>query len=68
VNDGIADSNTYNLSVTVTAASSGGGGGGGGGCFIESSRVSDTPGTPVWWGMLSLAGLLSAAILSGSKN
>jgi hypothetical protein len=38
VNDGAADSNVFNLTVTVTSSSSSGssGGGGGGGCFIGS--------------------------------
>jgi hypothetical protein len=69
VNDGIANSNTFDLSVTVNApGSNGGGGGGGSGCFIESSQMSDTPQTPVWLGVLSLVGFFSAATLGGRKK
>jgi hypothetical protein len=70
VNDGIANSDTFNLSVTVNApGSKSGGGGGGGGCFIDSSsRMSDSPETPVWLGVLSLVGLFSAATLGGRKK
>jgi len=73
VNDGTTDSNTYNLTVSVTApGSSSGGGGGGGGCFIESSLATATGsiGALKGFGILlfSLVGLVSATALSNRKN
>jgi hypothetical protein len=70
VNDGTNDSNTFNLTVTVSdtvTPGGGGGGGGGGGCFINTSSAG-APTTLVWSTMLMLAGLVSGAFMTHLKK
>jgi hypothetical protein len=73
VNDGTNDSNTFNLTVTVSDAVTGGGGssgggGGGGGCFIDTSSSGGAPTALLWTCMLMLAGLVSGAFLTHVKK
>jgi VCBS repeat-containing protein len=67
VNDGLVNSNQFNLEVQVTTDDDdddGGGGGGGGGCFIMTAGKSDSTVVAGCRGDISIVRLISIAILS----